>query len=249
MLILLWRLLVKALSPFGVLELATFYKRDLTAPLVPVPNKFNLAIGEATTADVPCLLRLLLGPLTLTARGSEVERDIRDLLHERFRRGWKCYVATYYGEIVHCTWLAIDWAESIDGRVILLNTDEAYTADSYTAEAWRGNKIHPLVKDHIFRHLKENGIRTAYALVNADRRSSRRVQQFLGYRSTGTVLYFSPHSPSRTWVWAIRPTSLQFLEEESPTFPGWNPLLERRQGTYSKRYSSLSKFSQAGHST
>lgn len=246
---LLWRVLVKILSPFGILELATFYKRDLTLPLVPVPNQFHVEISEASTADIPSLLWLLLGSMTLTARGSDVERDIRELLHERFRRGWKCFVAKYHGDIVHCTWLAVDWAESIDGRVILLNADEAYTADSYTAEAWRGNRIHPLVKDHIFRQLQTNGCRTAYTLVNAGRRSSRRVQQFLNYRRAGTVLYFSSHSLRKTWVWPLRPTSLQFLEEESPTFPGWNPLLEKRQGTYAKRDNSLSKLIQAGHST
>lgn len=214
----LWRTAVKCASPFGRLGIVNLYEKDLTAPLTEVRSRVRLTVGEATSDDLDALtgLRMLDQDMPAAILAAHMERDLRLQIIGRFQRGWKCYVARAGGEIVHCTWLARSWAESIGHRFIIMKDDEAYTADAYTAKAWRSKGLHRLVKFHILSDLQKAGFRTAYVLVHVDCRPSKWVQVLLGYTTLGTVLYFASHRLRRTWVLPLRGTSGPFLEHTIP---------------------------------
>jgi len=214
----LWRVAVKGLSPFGTLGIVNLYERDVTLPLPPVGSRVRLSVDEATLQELDALTALrmldLSGPAVLGA--ARLERDFRLQIVRRFHRGWKCYVARVQGKIVHCTWVAVKWAESIGHRFIVLKDDEAYTADAYTAKAWRNQGIHRLVKFHILQDLQKAGCQTAYVLVHVDCRPSKWVQVLMGYHTLGTVLYFASRWTQKTWVLPLRGACGPFLGETLP---------------------------------
>lgn len=221
----LWRVAVKGLSPFGALGVANLYERDVTMPLPPVVSRVRLAVNEATLQELDALAALRMRDLSgpAVAGASCLERDVRLQIVRRFHRGWKCYVARAGGEIVHCTWVARKWAESVGHRFIVLKDDEVYTADAYTAKAWRNQGVHRLVKFHILQDLQKAGCQTAYVLVHVDCRPSKWVQVLMGYQTLGTVLYFASRWTAKTWVLPLRGACGPFLEETLPAAaaPEW----------------------------
>lgn len=215
---LLWRTLIKCLSPFGTLGIVNLYEKDLSAPMAPVCCRVTLAVNEASLEDLDALtaLRMQDEPMPPSARRTQIERRLRLQSIQRFGRGWKCYVARAEGRIVHCTWVAVRWAESIGQRYIALKEDEPYTADAYTAKAWRSKGLHRLVKSRILQDLKQANYQTAYVLVHVDCRPSKWVQVLLGYKTLGTVLYFASHRAHKTWVLLFRGSAGPFLETSIP---------------------------------
>jgi hypothetical protein len=215
---LLWRTLIKCASPFGRLGIVNLYEKDLTGPVEPVRPRVQLAVNQASLDDLEALtaLRMLDETRPESMRRAHIEQQLRLQSIQRFGRGWKCYVARAEGRIVHCTWVAVKWAESIGHRYIALKEDEAYTADAYTAKAWRSKGLHRLVKFQILQDLKKANYQTAYVLVHVDCRPSKWVQVLLGYKTLGTVLYFASRRSHKTWVLLLRGSAGPFLEQNIP---------------------------------
>lgn len=211
---LVWRMVVKCASPLGVLGVANFYRLDLTRPLPQVCSQIMLRIEEATLADLEALTELRVHDLRASgaALAPQVEQGLREQSLERFARGWKCYVARVNDRIIHCTWVAKSWAESIGRRFIVLRENEAYTADAYTARAWRSKGIYRAVTWRILKDLKETKHTACYVIVHVECRPSKFVQRLLGYKTLGTVLYFAPRRLATTWVLPLQGTSAPFLE-------------------------------------
>jgi hypothetical protein len=213
---LIWRMLVKCASPLGLLGVANLYRVDLTHPLPQVCSQVMLRIEKATLLDLEALTALRMHDLRASGAslGPQVEQGFREQTLQRFARGWKCYVARVDGAIIHCTWVAKSWAESIGHRFIVLKENEAYTADAYTARSWRSKGIYRAVTWRILTDLQEAQHTACYVIVHVECRPSNFVQLLLGYRTLGTVLYFAPRRAARTWVLPLQGSCAPFLESK-----------------------------------
>jgi RimJ/RimL family protein N-acetyltransferase len=216
-----WRALVRLVSPLGYLGLATMYQKDLTRPLIQISARADVRIAETTAeADLDQLTHLLACRLCeggwASAVGPDLERQAREETLKRFRRGWKCFVAkNAEGQIVHFNWMAFHWAASIKigGRFIVLGADEAYGADAYTVESWRGKGLHSAVLSQMLVFLQRVGYRMVYTLAEPENRSSWIAHERLGWQVRGTVLVFARPARRRSWVWCLRGRSDPFVEK------------------------------------
>lgn len=216
---LLWRALVKALSPWGSLGLINLYRKDLAPPLDRIPMKLDLTACQATESDIEQLARLISvrygrreGDAFLTGQ------DIRQRIVELFRRGHRCFLGKIGKEIVHYNWIFFHWNESVSGtgRFVRLRDDEALLNDAYTSEQWRGRAIHTIVQHHMLFSLQQGGYRTAYTFVSAKNRSSQKTHHRLRWERSGIMLCFIPHGPKEAKIWRIRGTLDPFVEKQIP---------------------------------
>ena len=211
--ILLWRSLSQCVSPVGAVQLWTFYRRDLTKPLVETRARADVTITLATDADTDELAALVARRYGPTRPGPYEKLGIGATILHRLRRGLKCFVARSGTEIVHYNWLAFQAEESLGdtGARITLREAEAYCSDAYTVETWRGKGIHTAVLHAMLDFLQKTGYRTAYTDVGTDNRSSWKTHERLGWEVCGTALDFRPRGGDTIWRWRMRGTLYPFI--------------------------------------
>jgi len=111
-------------------------------------------------------------------------------IHWRKEHGHQCYVVHDKGQIVHACWLAINKVR-IDylDRDFTLAPDEAYTYESFTVPAYRGQNLAPARLTYVQRLLREAGYRRMLAVVMPENRVAFRPIEKAGYRRVGKVGY------------------------------------------------------------
>ena len=216
-LIVLWRVLVKFLSPVGSVGMATLYEKDLTRPIVEVNAKVDVTVTEAAGSDIVRVVELMAWHAYGSAEAvAETDKGVQELLG----RGARCFVAKIGDEIVHYNWLAFQWAESLPissgGRFIVLENDEAFCMNAYTVPPWRGRAIHTAVLHTMLLWLRRAGVRKAYTVVSNDNKSSWKTHERLGWGVRGTMLYFKRRGKDGAWVWGTRGILRRFVAEEIP---------------------------------
>jgi len=189
--VLLWRGLVKGLSPVVALKLVSLYQKDLTQPLPEVRARIEMAIEQAREADVDRILDMGVGDdptvhLTPDRRLRLLDRQLRD-----FREGGLCFVARVGSELVHSNWIRFRGVEVVPGRHLRLGPGEAYMTDGFTVKRWRGHGIHAAVNVHMLRYLQQAGYRRAYTYALAENLISRRGLHRAGWELTGVLLAVS----------------------------------------------------------
>jgi GNAT superfamily N-acetyltransferase len=206
LLILLWRVSAQCLSPVGTLQPWTFYRRDLSKPIVDMSTPSGVHITLADESDADRLAALVARRYGPTPLGPYAQRGIYATIVHRLRRGLKCFVARVGREIVHYNWLAFEAEDSLGdaGALIVLRADEAYCSDAYTVETWRGRGIHTVVLRQMLIHAKEAGYRSIYTDVGSDNKSSWKAHERLGWEWCGTALDFTPRGTHTTWRWRVR---------------------------------------------
>lgn len=136
-----------------------FFSRDLRAPLppeLPLPEGVELRLARPDEMD-----ELL--------RGGNPGHP-RDLLHERFRCGDRCFVAVdERGGIAHCRWVTTRraYVPELESEVVL-GPGHAYMYDGFTRPDMRRRGIDGLIRCLIFRTLREAGALGVHSCVRGD---------------------------------------------------------------------------------
>jgi hypothetical protein len=208
--VLSWRLLRRALRPLGNMELVTFFEKDLTQPLREVRPSQGIVVSLARPSDIDTLVKLMEERHRIIE--PEITKEFKKLVLSRFQRGGLCFLGkTTEEEIVHYNWVSFNREQTLEGRMLHLEPDEAYCLDAFTLREWRGHGIYPFLHYHALRVLKENGIRKAYTLVDADNKSSQKTHVLQAWKPLGTVLSFIPRGASRGLIFHTKASLSRFL--------------------------------------
>jgi GNAT superfamily N-acetyltransferase len=203
-LLLLWRILVKLVSPIGNLGINVLYEKDLTPEISPVEVRVPATIRHGTEADIDAVLALqgypVARPGSFADPGSDGARidadekthEKRRIYLERLRRGETCFLVFVDAELVAFDWMCRQWGEAVPGFPIILEPGEFYGAEAFTAPLWRGLDLHKLVNNSMLRFARGLGCHRCYTTADLLVWRSHRNLRRLGYDRLGTVLWFQP---------------------------------------------------------
>jgi hypothetical protein len=152
-------------------------ERRLDEPLPDRPLPDGLEVRRLTPREAPAYSMLRPDQ----ARG-EYER--------RLEAGHWCFATWREDAIISVTWTArmrcrIDYLE----QDILLDDDEVYNYDQFTAAAARGQGITVAGRVPHLRFLRDQGYRRALATHGPDNRAARALQTAIGFRPVGWIGY------------------------------------------------------------
>jgi len=211
--VLLWRIVVKLLSPALRLDLQILFDFDLTRPLEARAPKVAVTITRADEADIDDILDMQLprlAPEQIAALDDVQELQYAQMLRARgkafdiYRRsmwaGERCYVARADGLIVHSNWIRFHDSGPMEGRPVELGPGEVYTTDAYTADDWRGKGLHEAVLMHMLQVAQQLGCHRAYTITDLTKAGSRRGVQRVGWSYRGSILYACLRGLQRTWL-------------------------------------------------
>jgi len=201
--ILLFRMLRKALSPLGDLEVMSFCWKDLTQPLEGMQAKVDLIIRQATEADIDQVAALMEMRHNPKQKSWMFNTKIyQEKINERFQQGAKCFIGVIGTEIVHYNWIFFHKMED-KHYFVDLRDREALCNDAFTVVEWRGKAIHGSIHNQMLLFLKQSGFHTAYTLVRPYNISSKKALQRLGWNFYSTLLYFDVHNSDKVLTWVI----------------------------------------------
>jgi GNAT superfamily N-acetyltransferase len=180
----------------GLVELGIVWRKDLTAPLPEVRADAPISVRRAS-ADSE-----LREAAALAGSGAD-ERE--QLFATRLAQGHVCFIASIDSDIVAYNWLLLE--PGIDeGDVLALRADEAFFTDAFTAEAWRGRKIHRELLHRMLVYARDEGRRWGYTEVNVLNRRSWKAHRHLRWNVSGILLTFRGRRGSRAelCIWGSR---------------------------------------------
>jgi len=201
-LLLLWRILVKLVSPIGNLGIYILYEKDLAPEIPPVQARVPATVRQGTEEDIDAVLALqgytvartgtFVDPGGGSAKIDEDEktRDQRRIYRERLRRGETCFLVFVDSELVAYDWMCRQWGEAVPGFPIILEPGEFYGAEAFTAPLWRGLDLHKFVNNSMLRFAQSVGCHRCYTAADLLVWRSQRNLRRLGYDLLGVVLWF-----------------------------------------------------------
>ena len=190
----LWRLLSRALAPWGELCWDVLLERSLLEDLPALHPDIEVTLRLAQPADLDRIVPMYSSDPWLylgdVSRAPEARARARELYLDRLRRGELCFLAISGGEIAHVNWICFTWGDALPDHPIRLRAGEVYTTDALTPPAFRGKALHAFVLRAMLAHARERGERHAYTLSRIDRTDSHKGLYRLGWRECGRALYF-----------------------------------------------------------
>jgi L-amino acid N-acyltransferase YncA len=105
----------------------------------------------------------------------------------RLDNGNACFVAKAEGRVVAFNWTRFS-SGIADGCAVILGPGEIYTSPAFTAQGYRGRKIHTGTLAYMLHAAKVEGYRDAYTMVSVQNRASRKTMDRLGWRLSGRVV-------------------------------------------------------------
>jgi len=227
--VLLWRIVMNCLSPFGTLRHLTLCEKDLTQPLRDVRARVDLDVVNPTEDDVDELVTMSAAP-DMPVVDSERLRLLAHLLRN-FHRGGRCFLGRVGKDAAHSNWMYFQKSGSVliaPGRYLNLGPDEAYMTDGFTPRRWRGLGIHPAVNSQMLLYLQRTGHTRAYTHLLSDNLSSWRGLVRVGWDVAGGALVFTPRG-GHTLVWRTSGGVDHWFRKEplsSVNAPPFAPLFE-----------------------
>jgi GNAT superfamily N-acetyltransferase len=155
-------------------DLSYVYEFDLAQPIPPAPAELPVELERATREDV-------------IAAADLADPALRDKFLARLEDGMACFVAKLDGRVVAYNWTRNRSGED-EGDVIHLEPGEIYTTDAFTAERYRGRKIHSATLAYMLRAAHADGYRRAYTMGSVWKLGSRKAIRLVGWRLAGRVL-------------------------------------------------------------
>lgn len=211
--VLLWRVVVKLLSPLVRLDQQILFEIDLTGSLEARQPKADVVITRAGPDDIDDILDMqmqLLTPQEIEQLSDSEELQYAQLLRVRktaydeyataMRAGEESYVARENGTMVHSNWIRFHDNAPMGGRPVDLKPGEVYTTDAHTAQSRRGLGIHEAVLMHMLQVAQRRGCHRAYTITDLTKAGSRRGVKRVGWQRRGTILYATPRGLQRTWL-------------------------------------------------
>jgi len=208
-----WRLVVKLVSPVGNLGIHILYEKDLTPEIPPVEPQVAATIRLGTADDIGAVLALQglpgaqpspgVGPDGEIGRIEDRGTHLQRLKYlDRLHRGETCFLVFVGQELAAFDWMCRQWGEAIPGFPIILEADEFYGAEAFTAPIWRGLDLHKFVNNYMLRFAQRLGCRRCYTTADLLTWRSHRNLRRLGWRVLGMVLWFRLRGTGK--VFAVR---------------------------------------------
>lgn len=215
--VLLWRIVVKLLSPVARVDIQILFEYDLTQPIPERRARVDCQIGMAEESEMAALARQRYEPLppcdeTKLSDSEEYDRA----LHQRqvatlgdvylknaitcLRAGDKCFVARIGNDFAHSNWIHFDWCGPAPHREIRLFPGEVYTTDGHTLTQWRGQRLHEAVNVAMLRYAQSLGCRLAYTITDLTLAWSRRGVLRIGWKRRGHHMFITPRGLAKTWI-------------------------------------------------
>ena len=214
--ILLWKIVMRLLSPVVTLDHQILFEYDLTQPIEQRYSRVDITIEHASEAGLEEIAASVF-PATPPAAYTGVS-DAQEYEHARYERenahsresflvnarrwlrsGEICFVARTGGEIAHNNWVTFDWCVN-STRPIRLGPGEIYAAEGYTKVPWRGKGIHEAVNSHFLRYAKSLGHHRAYTITDLIKGGARRGVRRVGWTQRGHHLFIRPRWSHRTFI-------------------------------------------------
>lgn len=191
----LFRALAWGLAPLGEAHVWLMFKRDLRQPLQPYQAKVPFEIELADKSQVHELAALYHAddPRRVAAKA--------EIYRTRLGAGSLCFVARIEGKVVSFNWLRVRGATGAAKVPMALQDDEIYTTNAYTAEAWRGQGLHPALNYAMLKYAQDKGFRIAYTMARADNARSLVTMQRVGWVHSSALLCFEPARGQRKLRW------------------------------------------------
>jgi GNAT superfamily N-acetyltransferase len=155
-------------------DLSYLYQFDLAEPVAEARAEIPVELVRATPEDV-------------VAAADIADPGLRDKFLARLEDGMSCFVAKVDGRVVAYNWTRYRSGED-EGDEIHLGDGEIYTTDAFTAEAFRGRKIHSATLAYMLRVAKGEGYRHAYTMGSVLKLGSRKALPGVGWRLAGRVV-------------------------------------------------------------
>ena len=188
-----WYVLRRSLAPLARLDLWLICRRDLTKPLPPRPARLPIEVRPASDAELAQAARL-------DGAGGE---DYAEWLRSWVRAGNACFVAKVGSDVVARGLLGTGNLHFED-YCIGLADGEVYLTGGYTAQAWRGRRIHLELEYQRMLWAQRAGARAAYTLVSVDNTRSMRNSFRTGYEAAGLVLCSKAGRSGSPRMWRLR---------------------------------------------
>lgn len=215
--VLLWRIIVKLLSPVALLDIQILFEYDLTRPIPERPARVDCQIRPAEESELVAIARQRYMPL---AAGDETalsdseeydrafyERQVANLGDAYLKKsitclhaGEMCFVACIGDDFAHSNWIRFDWCGPSPNREIRLFPGEVYTTDGHTITQWRGQRLHEAVNVAMLRHAQSLGCKRAYTITDLTLAWSRRGVLRIGWQRRGHHMFITPRGLARTWI-------------------------------------------------
>jgi len=211
--ILLWRILVKLVSPVAELHHQILYEFDLTQPIKQRSARVDCHLQQMTEADIEVLVDQRLGrpppdDVQLSNeneyRRARLERErarLRDTYRRWFRAGELCFVARIDKELGHSNWIRFYETGPVSSRPVTLGPGEAYCIEGFTPVHWRGKRLHEAVHTYMLRYAQSHGYRLELTITDLTKVGSRRgLARVGGWRRRGHHLLIAPRGLGRSWM-------------------------------------------------
>ena len=215
--VLLWRIIVKLLSPFARLDIQILFEYDLTRPIPERRARVDCWIGPAEESEMADIARQRYKPLpagdeTTLTDSAEYDRAFYERQAENLgnaylknaltwlRTGNMCFVARIGDEFAHSNWIQFDWCGPSPKREIRLFSGEVYTTDGHTLTQWRGQRLHEAVNAAMLRYAQSVGCKRAYTITDLTLAWSRRGVLRVGWQRRGHHMFITPRWLARTWI-------------------------------------------------
>ena len=215
--VLLWRIIVKLLSPLVRLDIQILFEYDLTRPIPERKARVDCEIGPAEESEMATLAHQRYKPLaagddTSLSDSAEYdrafyERQVANLRNDYLRNsltwlraGEMCFVARIGKDLAHSNWIRFDWCGPTPQRQIRLYPGEVYTTDGHTLTPWRGQRLHEAVNSAMLRYAQSIGCTRAYTITDLTLAWSRRGVLRVGWKRRGHHVFITPRWLARTWI-------------------------------------------------
>ena len=215
--ILLWRIVVKLVSPLAHLDHQILFEFDLTQPVAERHARIDCTIRPATEADIDAIVDGRVPPFPRLDWSELSDREeyeqawnericaenrayFRKKVTQWMRAGETCFIACIGNEVVHSNWIQFDWSRTANEREVALGPGEIYTTEGFTAEWCRGKGIHEAVNAAMLCYAKGLGCHHAYTITDLVKAGPRRGVVRLGWRKRGHHVFITPNWLRRTWV-------------------------------------------------
>lgn len=157
-----------------LLDLSYVYHLDLSGPLPEVRAEIPIELVRATREDV-------------VEAAAIANPGLRDKFLARLDDGMACFVAKVDGRVVSYNWTRYRSGED-EGDVLELGPGEIYTTDAFTADGYRGLRIHSETLSYMLHTAKAEGYREAYTMASVLKLGSRKGLPPVGWRLSGRVI-------------------------------------------------------------
>jgi len=190
---------------FVVSRMAVF-ERDLSRPLedvrVGIPITVKLLRNDESGID-----RLVGFWPDFYSPPESTAVSIRQMIVDRLSAGEECMTAEYEGRIVHMNWIGFQSTHLFNKYVTRrgISDKEALSYNTYTAPAYRGNRVAEAVFAQIFGCLAARGYKAMLGYVGYKNRASMKIVSRLFRNRTHTLYHFSVLGFGRFFLMKNRP--------------------------------------------